>query len=619
LKPVTFNGCLGWLHMGNSRRGVVLCEPLGHEGLWTHKLVRALAERLSDEGMWVLRFNYPCAGDSAGDDQEGNRFARTIASIHHAMDVLRAHAQIDHLTLLGIRVGAAFAMLAAVDEDGCTAPRVDALIALSPVVRGRSYLRELSLVQRQWLETAAPAVQQAHRHDDGVNVLGHYYPADLVDRLKALDLCGVAKSAGALPQSVLLVDTDHGDGAALKTVLHGCGVDADIHGFPEWSTTMVEGTRSRLPLNAIDSLTQWLAERAETQTLATIHSASAQACNPGNASVRTTANGVTERLVMIGPNRLAGVLSSATHTVSAQPETPALLIASTAANPRTADGRFAVRLAREVADLGFTTLRVDVNGIGDSGKEAPDDQSGIPYSDSVIEDLMAAASWLAAQGHREVIAFGVCSGAYAALHAAARTTSLAGVVAINPARFIWPRGMTLAEAEKQQTNSAKGYLASVRNGRKWRRLVRERRDLRPVLKALRRLVIARLRSPAMQIAQRFGWQPCARSAQGLMYELERRGVRTSLVYGEFDPGIDELARHFGPARRAFRKWRHVRVQTIRELDHSLYSASGTRAVIDLCVQTLTGWSAKQTRTAPACTALSIKARKFAKSTRVSDA
>ncbi|NYH14507.1 alpha/beta hydrolase [Paraburkholderia bryophila] len=619
MKPIAFNGCFGWLHEGNTGRGVVLCEPLGHEGMWAHKLVRALAERLSGEGMWVLRFSYPCAGDSAGDDQEDGRFARSIASVRDAMGVLRAHAPIDHLTLLGIRAGATFAMLAAIDEESDAQSRVDALIALAPVVRGRSYLRELSLVQRQWIDTTSPAVQQGHRQQEGMNVLGHRYPADLVDNLKALDLTSVTEKAKVLPESVLLVDMERSDGAALKSVLDSRGVDTAIHGFPEWPTTMTEGTRSRLPLDVIDSLTRWLVERTVTPNVAGTHTARTTACIGHDASVSITANEVTERLVMIGSNQLAGMLSSPARTVSVPPGAPALLIASTASNPRTADGRLAVRLARKAADLGFTTLRVDLCGIGDSGTRAPDDQSGVPYSDPVIDDLAAAADWLAAQGYKEIIAMGVCSGAYAALHAAVRTPSLAGVIAINLARFIWPRGMTLAEAQRQQTNSAKGYLASVRNWRKWGRLVRERRDLRPVLKWLRRLLAARLRLRAAQIAQRFGWQPDANSEQGLLHELDRLGIRTSLIYGEFDPGVDELTRHFGPVHQAFRQLQHVCTHTIRELDHAVYSSSGTHAVIDHCVRILTGWAEQKTPTASDCAASSKKSRKLAASTRISDA
>ncbi|MCQ4437944.1 hypothetical protein NO135_23360, partial [Clostridioides difficile] len=80
----------------------------------------------------------------AGDDLDAGRHAASVDSMHHAIDLLRDAAGVTALTLVGIRAGALFAMLAAAGRR--TSPRVDAMVALSPVVRGRAYLRELSFV-----------------------------------------------------------------------------------------------------------------------------------------------------------------------------------------------------------------------------------------------------------------------------------------------------------------------------------------------------------------------------------------------------------------------------------------------------------------------------------------
>ena len=111
MKPITFGSCVGWLHEGQTRQGVILCESLGHEASWTHKLMRAMAERLAREGVTVMRFNYPCTGDSAGDDRDAGRHAATLDSIHDAIDLLRDEVGVTGLTLVGVRAGALFAML----------------------------------------------------------------------------------------------------------------------------------------------------------------------------------------------------------------------------------------------------------------------------------------------------------------------------------------------------------------------------------------------------------------------------------------------------------------------------------------------------------------------------
>ncbi|AOK56081.1 alpha/beta hydrolase [Burkholderia stagnalis] len=602
MKPIAFDGCVGWLHEGHTGQGVVLCEPLGHEALWTHKLTRALAERLARDGVTALRFNYPCAGDSAGDDLDAGRFAACVASIRHAIDALRAQADIDTLTLVGIRAGALFAMLAAA-EDAPPAVHADAIVALAPVVRGRAYLRELSLVQRQWLDTAPPPIRHAQQDEPCLNVLGHRYPADLVNDLKPLDLCRIVREARSLPGAMLLVHTGYDDGPALRAALQSRGVDVATEAFAEWPRALLDGTYSRLPRAALETVAHWIAGRGPRRAASARARPDTRAAWDANAVAPLEMDGLTERVVVVGADRLVGVLCRPANPPP--PGGPALLIATTAANPRSADGRVGVRIARAMARSGVTTLRIDVNGVGDSGPHAPDAQSGVVYSSATIDDVAAAAAWLRERGHAQVVALGVCSGAYASLHAAARDGALSGVIAINLARFVWPAGLTLDAAQKQRNNSVRGYRASMRDWRKWRRLVRERRDPRPILRALAANLVACVRVPVLALAARAGRAPRADTPRGVMHALAQRGVWTLLVYGAFDPGIDDVHRHFGPPARAFRRSCHVRLQTLPQLDHALYGTSGADAVIDLCREVLGGaaeWPARSLAGSPAARA-----------------
>ncbi|WP_366919204.1 alpha/beta hydrolase [Burkholderia seminalis] len=586
MKPITFGGCVGWLHEGQTEQGVILCESLGHEAAWTHKLMRALAERLARAGMTVLRFNYPCAGDSAGDDLDAGRHAASIDSVRRAIDLLRDEAGVTTVTLVGIRAGALFAMLAAAGRLGL--PGVDAMVVLSPVVRGRAYLRELSFVHRQWLDTMPPAIRAAHRDEPCMNVLGHRFAAELVDALKAVDLCDVVRDAPALPGAMLLIQPEQGDGPALRDALLARGVNVTCEPFREWPTTMLDGTRSRLPHAAIDTAVNWIVARASRRDVAA--GVPPRAGHPwsGDSAAALDMGDMTEQVVAIGPARLVGVLCRPADIPPATPVGPALVIANTSTNPRSGEGRFGVRLARTLARSGVTTLRIDVNGVGDSGPDAPDDQSGVVYSPQAIDDVAAAADWLRALGHPNVVAAGICSGAYAALHAAVKTASLGGVIAINLARFVWPAGLTLEAAQKKRINSVRGYWLSVRDWQRWKRLVLERRDVRPILRAVAANGIARISVPVKTAAARIGWKPRAGTPRGVMRELAQRNVRTMLVYGALDPGIDDVRRHFGAVEHAFRRSRHVRLHLMPQVDHALYGIAGTAAVIDLCTQALSG-------------------------------
>ncbi|OXI37334.1 serine aminopeptidase domain-containing protein [Burkholderia aenigmatica] len=577
MTPIQFDGCVGWLHEGNRSHGIVICEPLGHEALWLHKLVRSLAEHLADRGFPVLRFHYPASGDSLGDEQDADRFERMLASIQRAVRTLHERVAPDSLTLVGVRAGAALALLAA---DGM--PGLTRFVAVAPVVRGRSYVRELSLVAQRWLDNVPPTVRDAVRHERPFNVLGHAYPDDLVGALRRIDLSHAAANMCTLPTRALLVDAPYGDSAALSDALQARGVPVSVHTCQDWAVAMREPLWSRLPDALPDTIASWIDDGADTVIRVTPQ-------RPVRG-VALEGNGCVEHVVRVGPQSLVGVLCEpAGDRVCAS--APTLLIANTAANPRIADGRLAVRLARSLAGLGIRSLRIDSSGIGDSSQRARDDQTDIPYSDQAIGDMVAAARWLKDAGHHKVVAFGICSGAYASLHAAAQGP-LAGVIAVNLPVFIWPRGQMLANVVNNQTNSMRGYAASLRNLDKWRRLLTEGRDLRPVLRALFHFVTDVMSVPVRRFMERVGRGPGKDTPRGLLRDMSARGIQTHLIYGTFDAGVDVMVRNFGSASSgAFAHLPNVSVDTQDALDHSLHGAVAAQYVIDRCAALLVGWHA----------------------------
>ncbi|MGC3024872.1 serine aminopeptidase domain-containing protein [Burkholderia sp. DN3021] len=576
MTPIQFDGCVGWLHEGNRPHGVVICEPLGHEALWLHKLVRSIAEHLADRGFPVLRFHYPASGDSLGDERDSERFDHMLESVRHAVRTLYESAEVDSLTLVGVRAGAALAFLA---TDGI--PGLTSFIALAPVVRGRSYVRELSLVAQRWLDNAPPTVRDAVRNDRSFNVLGHAYPDDLVGALRRIDLCEAAGHMRTLPARALLVDVSYGDSPALLDALQARGVAASIQACSDWAATMREPHWSRLPDALLDTIANWLDDRSEATVCAS-------ARRPVSG-FELAGNGSVERMICVGPQQLVGVLCEPAGD-SIRAAAPTLLMANTAANPRTADGRLAVRLARSLAAVGIRSLRIDSSGIGDSSRRARDDQSDIPYSDQTIADLVSAAHWLKEAGHHKVVTFGICSGAYASLHAAARG-SLAGVITVNLPVFIWPRGETLSNVVNNQTNSMRGYIASLRSVDKWCRLLLEGRDLRPVVRAFARFVADCMTVPVMRLMERVGRVAGKDTPRGLLRDMSARGIQAHFIYGTFDPGIDVVVRHFGPVSGAFSHLQNVSIDTQDALDHSLHGNVAAQYVIDRCVELLSGWHA----------------------------
>ena len=119
-----------------------------------------------------------------------------------------------------------------------------------------------------------------------------------------------------------------------------------------------------------------------------------------------------------------------------------------------------VQLARSLAGHGWPVLRFDVRGMGDS--------TGVPRSfEQLTPDIAAAISTMRAQcGVRQVVLWGLCDGASAALlHAAeAQDPTVAGLCLLNP----WVR----SEASLARAHVKHYYLQRLMQPSFWRKLLR---------------------------------------------------------------------------------------------------------------------------------------------------
>src|SRR5665213_827878 len=138
-RPVAFDGCAGWLHPAGGRTAVLLCSPWGYEALCIRRAWRMLGDSLAAAGFPTLRFDYPGTGDSLGEAEDSASLETLKASIRRAAEELRALTRARRIVLVGQGLGASLAAE--------LAPELEAagLALLAPAVRGREYLRELSV------------------------------------------------------------------------------------------------------------------------------------------------------------------------------------------------------------------------------------------------------------------------------------------------------------------------------------------------------------------------------------------------------------------------------------------------------------------------------------------
>lgn len=565
MKPVTFDGCFGWLHRpasAETRMGVVLCSPFGYEALGVHRGWREFAESLAARGMPTVRFDYPGTGDSSGNEEDPARLRAWIDSIKAAAAWLRAETGVTHVTLCGIRLGAALAALAA-EELG----NVENLVLLAPVIVGKSYIRELSLQHQSWLRAQIGLESACKDETAAVGAHGFRLYPDTLEHLTKIDL----ERCEARPARRVLIH-DLGESARVKRLaahyeVLGAATQLQFHGG--YGKFLLDPRFSVTPRDAFDDVLAWLGASAVS------------AAEPGaqmvaaGALARIEFNGGHETPVVFGSGRYAGILCRPNRPLKGA---PAVLIVNTGGVHRVGDSRIAVLMGRRLAAQGIASLRMDLGGLGDSVRRDEAMTLDTLYARHAVADAKAGIDWLAEAGYTKTVMFGVCTGAYVSLHTALAHSGVVACASVNLPFFMW--GGASTRHSGRHVASSGVYRLSMRNPRKWLRLLTGRANGAAITTELVRRLYARLSVRMSMMFESLLGQPTPGGAiHRLMLELERKGVQTSLMYGPFDEGLDELEIHFGPQGNQLSKLKNVGVKIVGNVDHALFLHAARDAVM----------------------------------------
>ncbi|MCE2953016.1 MAG: alpha/beta fold hydrolase [Gemmatimonas sp.] len=243
------------------RTGIVLCAPFGQEYMRSHRAFRQLALMLAKAGYHVFRFDYRGTGDSWG---EGDAFTLegAVADTGLAMEELRDTADVSEITLVGLRLGATVAALAAQEADD-----LSHLVLWDPVVDGPSYAGSL-VGSAHHGESGATARAPSGVSPSGVpssgtvHAMGFPVGTALREELMSLRLPGPLRHGG---QTLVVLPDDgpgtdevmrpwQGDGApsAERAVVPVSGRWDEVD---NWGSAMI-------PQNAIRFIVDWIQNRA---------------------------------------------------------------------------------------------------------------------------------------------------------------------------------------------------------------------------------------------------------------------------------------------------------------------------------------------------------------------
>lgn len=171
-----------------SNVGAVFCHPMGWEKTFSYRAYVEFSRFLALRGVSSCRFDAFGFGDSDGDSEDAT-IRSQVDDVLAAIEWLGATVGCSRFVLIGVRLGAAIAALAAESHKA-----VEGLVLVSPVVKGGDYWKEwigfsqfgrMSLGQSPLDPQTIPSRLEA---EGAVEIDGEMVGRRFVEELCAIDL-----------------------------------------------------------------------------------------------------------------------------------------------------------------------------------------------------------------------------------------------------------------------------------------------------------------------------------------------------------------------------------------------------------------------------------------------
>jgi alpha-beta hydrolase superfamily lysophospholipase len=549
---------LGWYHpahrreAGGSRQcGVLLCPPFGHEYMVSYLSYKHLANQLARAGFDVLFFDYNNSGDSA--DIAGDQVQLWQDNIRCAARQLRELAKTDNLVLLGLRLGALLASSVANDIHA------NGMVLLAPAISGKAYCREMQVLRKMSaLQTSATTDPARQVSED--ELTGYEFNAATRGGLSHLDMTKMPEP----DMPVLVIARDDMNGSENKLAQHWQSGHMQLSTTPGYAAMMTEDAhQSQLPKDIFCEIVSWLSPLFELSANAEV----ADLHLPNEAIMRSGAQAVTETLVSF--DGMVGVISKPSVESVSSRQLPAVILMNIGANHRVGNHRLYVKLARRLANAGFTVLRFDKSGIGYS-RTTPDGKENDVYAASGLGDLHAAMEFLrSAFLHQEFVLGGLCSGAYFSYLAAIDDERVKGVLLMNQLVYHWHEGDSVDVRKKTSIKSTHFYVKAIRNLHTWKRLFKGDIQLHTIFLRLSERVAKRLH---------IIWQAVVTKLVDSHYFLgkivrqfhtmQKRGVEIMMIMDAGDSSVDLMTENFGRHGVLLGKSEQVLLEIFHGSDHT---------------------------------------------------
>lgn len=567
--PVTFGTFGGFYHAASierpRRKAVLLLAPIGYEELCTRATWRTFAETVAAAGHACLRFDYPGTADAIDIVGDPEGISDWFAAARQCIAFLREHNPGVELVLVGQGFGASLAA-----QLGTESPDVAATVLMAPLVKGRSYLRELKAWSRMLTERMGIGPDPLDAN--GYGVAGFRLASSRAAAIQAIDLTRATRPPAA---RVLMVERsqisrDSSIGNHLKTL----GADVSFIDYAGYEMILQDQTLAEAQLATLARIVSWI-DNLPYLPIADV-SASVRTLQPARPIVGPH---YEELPIRFGPDeRLFGILC---RPLGRKPVAIAIL-ANSGRDYHIGWGRVAVEQARALAERGVASFRFDAGGIGD-GLASASAPAEVLYSDEQIDDMRHAIDYVETLDAGPIALVGRCSGAYAAFQAAVQDVRVRNVVVINIMRFVWDPAETVAEALQSAHRTIGGSVSLLFSKRSLRRLLSGNLRIKVPFIFVSKRIVQIVSSVARRIAAGRPGQTLYSEGHRRFQLLESRGVRLAMLFSEGDHALGEFRTYMGRKGARLRHYPKASISIIPDADHNFtHLGARTRLTSVLC-------------------------------------
>lgn len=554
---------LGHLDVAQEKRGrvgVVIVPPFGWEDVCSYRPLRFMARMLAEMGLPVLRYDLPGTGDSAGDAQDPGLLNAWIQSIGDAASELRTVAGVRHSAVIGVHLGALLAAVAA--SRGANIQR---WILWGAVAKGRTLLRELRAAANVERWESLPDEDAPPQPLPGFTSGGFLIAPETQRSLEELDLSKL--SWPQLGRTLILSRDDLPIEETLVAAMRCSATEVEMATGRGYSAIMAAPQEALCP----EATTRLIGEFVLRDFPELPRRDAGQFPRFGVATNGKRIGGdYVESVFGIDTSSLGmfGILGEPARDLPRGDS--CILYLNPGGVRHIGPNRMWVESARRWAGRGVPSLRLDLQGIGESAGELYLDVPSL-YRESLMEQIEIAVDALRSRaGVKRFVVIGLCAGACWGFNAAIRNPDVRAAILLNPSLLDWDPG---ADRRRMLRNMASGPSH-------WAELAQLIRGS---------ILRGDLKRAALRVAERLGRKRSDRAGYIQMpfetpFEawpyFERHQKRVTLVFRETEPLLEEL-QAAGQLPPASNPWvRCVRVPNGGHTFRPLWAQHIAHSVID---------------------------------------